>query len=119
MRILPTLAPLATAAPPTPGTRADAAPGRVADEALADAPAGDAGAESRAAVEQAVAKANRQMSVVAPALQFEVDPDLGQVIVRLVDRQSQNVLRQVPSPEMLAIARALDRMEALLVRARA
>ena len=36
-----------------------------------------------------------------------------------LDRVDQQVLRQVPSPEMLAIARALERMQTLLVRARA
>lgn len=116
MRIQPTLAPFATAPPADQG---DSGTPRPTAEPMPARPVGDPELPSREAVEQAVVKANRQMAVVAPALQFEIDPDLGQVIVRLVDRQNQNVLRQVPSPEMLAIARALDRMEALLVRARA
>lgn len=74
---------------------------------------------TRAQLEQAVAQANRQMTAVAPSLQFEIDPDTQVVVIRLVDRQDQRVLRQVPSAEMLAIARALERMQALLVRARA
>jgi flagellar protein FlaG len=74
---------------------------------------------TRAQVEQAVAQANRQMTAVAPSLQFEIDPDTQVVVIRLVDRQDQRVLRQVPSVEMLAIARALERMQALLVRTRA
>ena len=74
---------------------------------------------TRAQVELAVAQANRHMTAVAPSLQFEIDPDSKQVLIRLVDRQDQRVLRQVPSPEMLAIARALVRMQSLLVRTRA
>ena len=74
---------------------------------------------TRAQLEQAVAQANRQMTAVAPSLQFEIDPDTHVVVIRLVDRQDQRVLRQVPSPEMLAIARALERMHLLLLRTRA
>lgn len=76
-------------------------------------------AATREQVAQAVSRANRQMAAVAPSLQFEVDPDTRDVIIRLVDQQDRKVLRQVPAPEMLAIARALDRMQALLVRTRA
>src|SRR5690606_2772847 len=65
---------------------------------------------THAQLTQAVANANRQMSAVAPSLEFEIDPDTQNMVIRLVDRQDQRVLRQVPSPEMLAIARALDRM---------
>lgn len=74
---------------------------------------------TRAQLEQAVAQANRQMTAVAPSLQFEIDPDTQVVVIRLVDRQDQRVLRQVPSAEMLAIARALERMHSLLLRTRA
>ena len=76
-------------------------------------------APTRAQLEQAVAQANRQMTAIAPSLQFEIDPETRVVVIRLVDRQDQRVLRQVPSPEMLAIARALERMHTLLLRARA
>jgi flagellar protein FlaG len=73
----------------------------------------------RAEIEEAVARANRQMAAVAPSLEFEIDPHTHEVVIRLVDRHDQRVLRQVPSPEMLAIARALDRMQSALVRTRA
>jgi flagellar protein FlaG len=75
--------------------------------------------QSRADVERAVVRANVQMAEVAPSLQFEVDPDTHHVVIRLVDRHDQRVLRQVPAPEMLEIARALDRMQSLLVRGKA
>jgi flagellar protein FlaG len=74
---------------------------------------------TRAQLEKAVAQANRQMSAVAPSLQFEIDPDTQVVVIKLVDREDQRVLRQVPSAEMLEIARALERMQALLLRTRA
>ena len=82
----------------------------------ADAPVAE---PARAEVEQAVERANRHIATVAPALEFEIDPDTNAVVIRLVDRNDQSVLRQVPSPEMLAIAKALERMQSMLVRVRA
>ena len=76
-------------------------------------------APAREDVEAAVERANRQIAVVAPSLEFEIDANTQQLVIRLVDRADRSVLRQVPSPEMLAIAKALDRMQALLVRVRA
>ena len=105
-----------TALPPLPaalGTAKNVKP-------AAPAPATPAAPEpTRAEVEQAVSSANEQMHTIAPSLQFEVDADTRQVVIRLIDRQDQRVLRQVPSPEMLEIARALERMQALLLRTRA
>jgi flagellar protein FlaG len=90
-----------------------------AGAAQTPAPATPEPEPARAEIEAAVERANRQMSAVAPSLEFEIDPESHSVVIRLVDRQDQRVLRQVPSPEMLAIARALDRMQSLLVRTRA
>jgi flagellar protein FlaG len=74
---------------------------------------------AREDVEAAVERANRHIAVVAPSLEFEIDANTQQLVIRLVDRADRSVLRQVPSPEMLAIAKALDRMQAMLVRVRA
>ena len=105
-----------SALPPLPATPAVARSARAANAATV-APA--APEPSHAEVEAAVSRANEHMGSIAPSLQFEVDPDTQRVVIRLVDRQDQRVLRQVPSPEMLEIARALERMQALLVRTRA
>jgi flagellar protein FlaG len=105
MRILPTDAAPGAVAPPAPSPP-------VAAAAAATVP-------SREAIERAVERANRQMAAVAPSLEFEVDPDTHQVVVRLVDREDRRVLRQVPSPEMLEIARALERMQSMLLRGKA
>jgi flagellar protein FlaG len=74
---------------------------------------------SRAEVQAAVDKANASLSTMDHALEFTIDPDTHAVVVRLIDRQDNRVLRQVPSPEMLAIAKALDRMQGMLLQSRA
>jgi flagellar protein FlaG len=74
---------------------------------------------SRAEVQAAVDRANASLSTMDHALEFTIDPDTRAVVVRLIDRQDNRVLRQVPSPEMLAIAKALDRMQGMLLQSRA
>jgi flagellar protein FlaG len=83
------------------------------------APTNDAAATgaapTRAEVEAAVDVANHALGARDAALEFRIDPDTRSVVVRLVDTQSNQVLRQVPSEEMLAIAKAVDRFELTLL----
>ena len=104
--------------PPLPDTLGASA-GHASPAPQAESPAPASPEPTRVQLERAVAQANRQMTAVAPSLQFEIDPDTQVVVIRLVDREDQRVLRQVPSPEMLAIARALESMHSLLLRTRA
>lgn len=45
------------------------------------------------------------------ALQFDVDDQYGEMVVRIVDRESKEVIRQIPSEETLAFARFFKEME--------
>lgn len=67
-------------------------------------------------VAQAVVQANRAMTAIGASVQFFVDPDTEITVVKIVDTENNEVLRQVPSQEMLDIARALDRLQGMLVR---
>lgn len=67
----------------------------------------------------AVAKANQAMAAMSASLSFEVDADTKTTVVKIVDTTDNSVLRQIPSQEMLQIARALDRLQGLLVRDKA
>ncbi|MFC6521248.1 flagellar protein FlaG [Undibacterium arcticum] len=40
-------------------------------------------------------------------------------MVKVVDQRTQEVIRQMPSPEALEIAKALDKMQGLLIRQKA
>jgi flagellar protein FlaG len=79
----------------------------------------DTGEISPDVARAAVANANRTIQAFTSALEFEIDGDTGKVVIRLVDTQDHRVLRQVPAPEMLEIARALERMQSLLIRGKA
>lgn len=52
-------------------------------------------------------------------LKFTVDESSGVSVVKVVDRATQELIRQIPSEEMLTIAKALDRLQGLLVRQQA
>jgi flagellar protein FlaG len=52
-------------------------------------------------------------------LEFNVDEDVGRVVVKVVDKETDEVLLQVPSEEMLAIAKALDNIKGLFVKQQA
>jgi flagellar protein FlaG len=81
---------------------------------------GNSGAQASAEeVHAAVANANRDIQAFTQSLEFEIDRDTDTVVVRLVDTQDGKVLRQVPSQEMLAIARALERMQTRLAHGEA
>jgi len=49
-------------------------------------------------------------------LEFSVDNDTGQLVVKIIDRATKEVIRQMPSEEMLAIAKALDSIKGLFVK---
>ncbi|HTT10241.1 MAG TPA: flagellar protein FlaG [Burkholderiaceae bacterium] len=56
---------------------------------------------------KAVAAANEQLKQIDSELSFQLDNETGIVVVKLIDRNTREVLRQVPSKEALAIAQAI------------
>jgi flagellar protein FlaG len=70
--------------------------------------------------ENAVKNAARQISDFlkssSASIRFSVDQSRHEVVVRIVDPQTNEVIRQVPSEELLAIAQSLDRMSGLLLK---
>ena len=88
--------------------------------AAAVAPATSAGFAAPAAADErkidaAIAAAHRFLHPVAANLRFVRDDSSGRTLIQLVDSETQKVLRQIPSEEMLAINKALDRMQGLMV----
>jgi flagellar protein FlaG len=70
-------------------------------------------------VQEAVKKIEQVLSPAAQGLRFSIDSDTGINIVKLIDSQTQEVLRQIPSQEVIDISKALDKLQGLLVKARA
>jgi len=83
------------------------------------APVQAAPAPSAAALMEAVARTRAAVREVASSLEFSVDGDTGKTVVRVVDASTQELIRQIPSEEMLSIARNMDRFEGLLIKSKA
>ncbi len=71
------------------------------------------------AAQQAAARINEFLKSSAANVEFTVDAASDQVIVRVVDSETQQLIRQMPTEEMLAISRALDRLSGLLLAQKA
>lgn len=69
--------------------------------------------KSGGSVEVAVSQLNEFVQSVHRDLQFEVDNDLGETIVRVVDRETQEVIRQIPDEVALRLAEKLQQDEPL------
>jgi flagellar protein FlaG len=75
---------------------------------------------TREQVQKAVEDVRKSISQTASNnLRFSVDDDTGQTIVRVTDVQTGELIRQIPSEEMVALAKALDRMQGALLRQQA
>lgn len=64
---------------------------------------------------EVVQKANAALSNNQSNLKFLVDNDNGKPIVQIVDRETQEVIKQIPSVEMLKIAKAIEKMQGVLM----
>lgn len=76
-------------------------------------------APAAAQLSEVVARARDAVREVASNLEFSVDGDTGKTVVRVVDASTQELIRQIPSEEMLSIARHMDRLEGLLIKSKA
>jgi len=64
---------------------------------------------------EAVDRTNHLMRAAAGNLRFRLEQDKDQARVGVIDSGSGALMRHIPSDEMLAIAKALDRMQGLMV----
>lgn len=62
---------------------------------------------SQEALEKVVSQLNAYIQNTQRDVDFSVDDTTGRVVVRVVDSVSEEVIRQIPSEEMLAISRHL------------
>lgn len=86
---------------------------------LTGSPASDVAKPSRQQVDQAMEKMRGALPSVARNLQFSVDEETGRSVVKIVDSSTDEVIRQMPSEELLMIAKALDKFTGLLLKQKA
>ena len=74
---------------------------------------------SREAVVQAAKHIESFVKSVGRSLDFSVDPTTGDNVLRVLNPENGEVVRQLPAEETLRIARAVDYMQCVLVNQRA
>ncbi|THF64150.1 flagellar protein FlaG [Pseudothauera rhizosphaerae] len=67
-------------------------------------------------VEQALDEVRQAIRPVARNLLFSIDEDTGKTVIKVIDTTTDEVIRQIPSEEIIAIAKALDKLQGLLLR---
>ncbi|WP_426190447.1 flagellar protein FlaG [Massilia sp. DWR3-1-1] len=94
---------------------ASTAPAPVAAAAATRAP------EVRAAgapdpLDEAVGNINKSLQAAGQGVEFSIDDDSKRLVVKVIDQETREVLRQMPSVEALEIAKALDRAKGMLIK---
>ena len=70
-------------------------------------------------VKQAVQEINKSTQYGARGLEFSVDDASDRTIIKIVDKQTQDVIRQIPTEEALAISHSLDQVIGNLLKDKA
>lgn len=70
---------------------------------------------SRDDVSAALKKINDSMTASSQSLEFSIDDDSKDIVVKVIDQNTKEVVRQIPSKEALEIAKSLDKMRGLLI----
>jgi flagellar protein FlaG len=78
-----------------------------------------AGAPHSADLGKAVDAINQKLQESGQSLRFSLDQETGKTVVRVVDAQTNEVIRQIPNDVALAISRSLERMQGLLLKQQA
>ena len=66
-----------------------------------------------------VEEVNDFIKPINNSLQFSIDKDLGTTVVKVIDTDTAEMIKQIPSEEMLALAKAIGQLKGLLVKQQA
>lgn len=111
----------AASPPPAAAERnaANAQPAPASNPIRIDAPKPASAVPDKEELKQALASINTALQDRSPGLEFSIDRDSDRSVVKVVDKDTQEVIRQMPSREAIEIAKALDKLHSLMVRATA
>lgn len=68
------------------------------------------GEQSKRELEDTVRKLNDTLQNVQRNLEFSVDSDLGRIVIQVKDKKTDEIVRQIPSEEVLELARNLQQL---------
>ena len=70
-------------------------------------------------VKQAVDEINKSMSAMSRGLVFSVDEESKKTVVKIVDQKTEEVIRQIPTEEAIAISQSIDKLVGQLLHEKA
>jgi len=76
-------------------------------------------APTKEQVAQAAARVTEVLRGTTSRLQIDIDPDLDKVVIKILNGESGEIIRQIPAQELLDLAKHLEAPKGLLVRERA
>ncbi|MBK9446519.1 MAG: flagellar protein FlaG [Betaproteobacteria bacterium] len=89
-------------------------------QSVAQAAQNNPESESRKySVQEAVKQLENFVSLARADISFSIDEASGVQVVKIMDRQSKEVIRQFPSEEAIRIAQALDQLQGVFVKEKA
>ncbi|WP_320822706.1 flagellar protein FlaG [Reinekea sp.] len=86
-----------------------------ADKAAADKSSKTDEQSSQARLNKAVTQLNDYVQSTERKLEFQVDNDSGQTVVKVYDKISEELIRQIPNEEALTLAQRLNQDEPLML----
>ncbi len=114
--VSPVAAPSGVALPAVPQSTAAALPPVAgADPAIPPAVDGEA-VEAAADIRRAIGELTEVLRTTSIGLRFEIDDVTNRVVTKVIDKETGELIRQMPTEEVLRFARALDRLQGVFVR---
>lgn len=117
--VSPVAAPSGVAPPAVPQSTAAALPPVAgADPAIPPAAQvlqGEA-VEAAADIRRAIGELTEVLRTTSIGLRFEIDDVTNRVVTKVIDKETGELIRQMPTEEVLRFARALDRLQGMFVR---
>lgn len=75
--------------------------------------------ESIEALQEKVAQLNDHMQNLSRQLHFQVDEKSGDTFVQVIDSETDKVVRQIPSQEVIDVRNAIEKYKGILLKAKA
>ncbi|NMG76393.1 flagellar protein FlaG [Aromatoleum diolicum] len=81
-----------------------------------DAPTAPAATPGNEEILKALDEVREAVKPVAQSLHFSLDQDTGRTVIKVMDTETNEMIRQIPSEDILKIAQAIDKLQGLLIK---
>lgn len=83
-------------------------------KAVAKAGVSEADKPGARQLQQSLDDINKVLAGFSISVQFEIDPDYTELIVKVVDQETGKLIRQIPTEEVVRMSKAMDNLKGLL-----